>query len=103
MSAERISDAREVIDANAHVALLDAPNVRLAGADHLGKAVLRKSLAFPSLPDRFSERASFLVDVHAYRICARLSAVASYMVPFIREYTDGEKGLQDDENQSSAQ
>ncbi len=81
MSAERIGDAREVIDANAHVALLDAPNVRLAGADHLGKAVLRKPLAFPSLPDRFSERASFLVDVHAYRICARLSALASYMVP----------------------
>lgn len=81
MSAESVGDAREVIDANAHVALLDAPNVRLAGADHLGKAVLRKPLAFPSLPDRFSERASFLVDVHAYRICVRLSAVASYMVP----------------------
>lgn len=81
MGAERIGDAREVIDANTHVALLDAPNVRLAGADHLGKAVLRKPLAFSSLPDRFSERASFLVDVHAYRICVRLSAVASYMMP----------------------
>lgn len=91
MSAKRISDACKVIDANTHVALLDAPNVRLAGADHLGKAVLRKPLAFPSLPDRFSERASFLVDVHAYRICARLSAVASYMVSLIREYTDGKR------------
>lgn len=83
MDVERISDAREVIDTNAHMAFLDAPDVRFAGADHLGKAVLRKPLAFPSLPDRFSERASFLVDVHAYRICARLSAVASYMVPLI--------------------
>ena len=91
MSAESVGDAREVIDANAHVALLDAPNVRLAGADHLGKAVLRKPLAFSSLPDRFSERASFLVDVHAYRICVRLSAVASYMMPFIREYKDGKR------------
>lgn len=82
MSVERIGDAREVVDANAHVAFLNAPDVRFAGANHLGKAVLRKPLAFPSLPDRFSERASFLVDVHAYRICARLSAVASYLKPF---------------------
>lgn len=81
MGAERIGDAREVVDPNANTTCLDPPNVRLAGADHLGKAVLRKPLAFPSLPDCFSERASFLVDVHAYRICVRLSAVASYMAP----------------------
>ena len=81
LRVERIGDASEVIDPYANVAFLDAPDVRFARTDHLGKTVLRKPLGFPTLFDHFAKRASFLVDIHAYRICARLFAAASYMEP----------------------
>lgn len=81
MSVERVRDARKIVDANAYATLFDTPDVRLARADHHSKAFLGKPLVFPALFDRIAERASFLVDIHAYRICARLSVAASYLKP----------------------
>lgn len=81
---QRIGYSRKIIDAHADEALLDSPNVRFGRTRHHGETFLGKPLAFPASLDRVSQGLSFLTQIHAYSVGARIYVTASYLEPYCR-------------------
>ena len=57
---EGVRYAAEIVEAHAHAACFDAPDMGLAAAHHEGELLLRQALGLPSLAYRASQERSFL-------------------------------------------
>lgn len=77
LGSKRVGNAGQVVDADPDASGLDAPDVGLAAADHQGKPLLRKPLAFPACSNGFAQGESFLIDIHALSVCASIYFMAS--------------------------
>lgn len=78
---EGVRYAAEIVEAHAHAACFDAPDMGLAAAHHEGELLLRQALGLPSLAYRASQERSFLVGVHLLRLFGIIIQSASYMKP----------------------